>query len=234
MSEIYLIRHSQASFGEADYDKLSSIGHRQSEVLARYLAAIGAQFDAIYCGRMKRHTDTAGPTIRALTSKPETLSEFDEYNAGGLIAARLRHDASVDNSAVPEPVDFEVLRADKRAFQVFFAETVRKWVSGAYDSLDDLESYPAFCERVEHGIRKIMNHNGSGRRVAVFTSGGPISVAVKSVLGLSGHKAMSLSWQVMNASITCLRYNGDESVLWGFNNISHLMLANDPSLLTYR
>jgi phosphohistidine phosphatase SixA len=30
MAQLYLVRHGQASFGAADYDKLSDIGHKQS------------------------------------------------------------------------------------------------------------------------------------------------------------------------------------------------------------
>ena len=29
MGILYLVRHGQASFGEADYDRLSPLGHRQ-------------------------------------------------------------------------------------------------------------------------------------------------------------------------------------------------------------
>ncbi len=30
MSELYLVRHAQASFGAANYDQLSDLGHQQS------------------------------------------------------------------------------------------------------------------------------------------------------------------------------------------------------------
>ena len=33
MSNIYLVRHGQASFGAADYDQLSELGLRQSALL---------------------------------------------------------------------------------------------------------------------------------------------------------------------------------------------------------
>jgi len=38
MSELYLIRHGQASFGTADYDRLSEKGIRQASVLGDHLA----------------------------------------------------------------------------------------------------------------------------------------------------------------------------------------------------
>ena len=240
MSEIYFIRHGQASFGKADYDILSPSGERQSEILAKYLSGTGIQFDAIYCGQMKRHIDTASPMIRFYEKNNIPIpsftfvKEFDEYNAGALIAARLKQDMAEGTDTKAKTVDFDDIRKDKKAFQTFFAETVYQWVEGGYDHMDGIESYPDFCNRVGRGLERIIRDNGRGKRLAVFTSGGPISVVVKDALELSGNKAMNLSWQIMNASITCLKYSGNRSVLWGFNNASHLMLENDPSLLTYR
>lgn len=37
MSELYLVRHAQASFGAANYDQLSDLGHRQSRWLGEHL-----------------------------------------------------------------------------------------------------------------------------------------------------------------------------------------------------
>ncbi len=59
MSEIYLIRHGQASFGEEVYDKLSPTGIRQARVLARHLAHLNPSFDMVYCGTMERQRMTA-------------------------------------------------------------------------------------------------------------------------------------------------------------------------------
>jgi broad specificity phosphatase PhoE len=70
--------------------------------------------------------------------------------------------------------------------------------------------------------------------LAVFTSGGPISVAVRSALGLSDRMTLEISWQLMNASITRLKYNSKGIMLMGFNEVSHLELEGDERLLTYR
>jgi len=47
MSEIFFVRHGQASFGSDDYDRLSPLGVRQAKILARYLAQTGKIFDAV-------------------------------------------------------------------------------------------------------------------------------------------------------------------------------------------
>ena len=40
MIEIYFIRHGQASFGEPAYDRLSTVGERQVELLGKHLSLI--------------------------------------------------------------------------------------------------------------------------------------------------------------------------------------------------
>jgi broad specificity phosphatase PhoE len=70
--------------------------------------------------------------------------------------------------------------------------------------------------------------------LAVFTSGGPISVTVKAALGLSDKMALEISWQLMNASITRIKYNSKGFMLAGFNEVTHLELERDERLLTYR
>ncbi|NDB25614.1 MAG: histidine phosphatase family protein, partial [Gammaproteobacteria bacterium] len=47
MSTIHLIRHGQASFGAADYDRLSSLGEQQVEHLRDHYARIRQPVDAI-------------------------------------------------------------------------------------------------------------------------------------------------------------------------------------------
>ena len=59
---IYLIRHGQASFGADDYDKLSPLGHQQSERLGQYLAQrserLGLTWEAVLTGSLRRHEET--------------------------------------------------------------------------------------------------------------------------------------------------------------------------------
>jgi hypothetical protein len=46
--------------------------------------------------------------------------------------------------------------------------------------------------------------------------------------------ALEISWQLMNASITRIKYNSKGFMLAGFNEVSHLELEGDERLLTYR
>ena len=236
MGEIVLIRHGQASFGDEDYDRLSPIGIRQSQVIADHLFGQGVRFDAVYSGPLKRQMDTArafctrfGDRQPALC-EPTIIEAFREYDARNLIAARIRTGRDAESRS-RETLDR--LRRDRKAFQVYFAETVDRWLAGAYDTAG-VEPWPAFCRRIAEGLDHVIRDNGRGRRIAVFTSGGPICAVLKRALNLSGSMAIVLSWQTMNGSLTGVKYRGQQLTLSFFNNTTHLLMAQDPALLTYR
>ena len=237
MSEIYFIRHGQASFGEKDYDRLSPVGIRQSKVMAAYLFNHSVDFNAVYCGQLQRHKDTANAFCslygvqRSEMKKPTVLEAFDEYDAKALLAARTQ--LALDPEALPVE-KLRLLRNNKRAFQAYFADTVNRWIGGEFDATPDVETWNNFQDRVARGVKQLISHNRQSKRLAVFTSGGPISAALKMVLGLSNQTTVDLSWQIMNASLTCVKYSGNRLILSMFNNTTHLILEKDPALITYR
>ena len=59
MSEIYFVRHGQASFGTGNYDQLSELGHEQAWLLGEYFREREIRFDHIITGDMVRHRETA-------------------------------------------------------------------------------------------------------------------------------------------------------------------------------
>ena len=58
ISNLYLIRHGQASFGEKDYDNLSKKGIKQSITLGKKLSKQKISFDITIIGPLKRHKQT--------------------------------------------------------------------------------------------------------------------------------------------------------------------------------
>jgi len=237
MSEIVFIRHGQASFGSSDYDHLSPIGIQQARVMADHLLALGIGFDAIYSGRMRRQRHTAEPLCKHYSERledvdlPCILPAFDEYNARALLVARTRISRDPDTLAAGDLVR---LRQDKKAFQTYFSQTVDRWLDGHYDGQEGVEPWPSFCARVRGGVEFLISRHGRGHRIAVFTSGGPISAIMQMALGLSHSKTLEISWEVMNASMTCIKYNSSGVSLSVFNNTTPLLMTGDPALLTYR
>jgi broad specificity phosphatase PhoE len=82
-----------------------------------------------------------------------------------------------------------------------------------------------------------MQREGSGKTVAVFTSGGTIATIVSQVLGLDGAHAYKFYEPVFNCSVTQLFYSGERVSLSYFNDRSFLQVLGrqrDESLITYR
>lgn len=74
MSEIFLIRHAQASFDAADYDCLSSRGEAQAGKLGAWMAARGGKPGAIFTGTLRRHAQTA--TLAELAASGDARRAF--------------------------------------------------------------------------------------------------------------------------------------------------------------
>ncbi len=233
MSTLYLIRHGQASFGAADYDVLSELGIEQGRQLGLYWARRGPALDACYVGPRRRHVGTAESFARGVREagkdypEPHGLEGLDEYPAIELLKRWLpqlrAEDPEIDAAFQPG--------SDRRKFEQAFQGIVDKWSRGELDT-GDLESYEAFRDRVSAALDDIMTREGRKKNIAVFTSGGPVSMALQRALGLSSHVALRASWVIANGSFSEFRYRSrDELTLVRFNSIPHFQ---DDSLITYR
>jgi broad specificity phosphatase PhoE len=236
MSEIYFFRHGQASFGEDNYDRLSPLGVRQAQCLAKHLARTGKLFDAVYYGEMERQQNTAREFLNhysriglAVTS-PVVYKAFNEYDSfavwQALIPEMLQEDPSIAG-------ELDRLPGDQKAFQRVFAPLMARWISGNYQA-DNIPRWDDFARRVKLGIKELTARHVGHKRLAVFTSGGPISVAVQTSLDLSDSKALEISWQLLNASITRIKFSRRGMILAGFNEVTHLELAGEEGFITYR
>ena len=97
--------------------------------------------------------------------------------------------------------------------------------------MDGVESWSAFRQRVRSGLKQIITAPGSGRRVAVFTSGGVIGTMVQTVLEAPESQALAINWRVKNCSLTEFTFGGGRISLDSFNTIPHL---EDRELVTFR
>ncbi len=236
MSEIYLFRHGQASFGEDNYDKLSPNGVKQSQILGRHLAQTGKSFDAIYFGEMERQQKTAQEFIdycsikKLATPQPNISDAFNEYDSVAVWQALVPELAQADPSIAKDAAKFA---GEKKAFQRVFSKVMNRWISGSYQA-SGIPNWNDFKQRVRQGLDDLITRHGARQQIAIFTSGGPISVVVQAALDLTDPKTLEVSWQLMNASITRIKYNSTGIMLAVFNDVTHLELAGDESLLTYR
>jgi len=232
VGSIYLIRHGQASFGAEDYDVLSSLGERQSVLLGSHLARTGVQLDRAVSGSLTRQAHTGRLVLEQLAEAPglQTDAAFNEFDAEGVIRALLP-------ALLPhEPQALEVMRnaAHNRAeFQRLFVRLMDTWVGGDYDA-PALQSWQAFVDQVNGGLQRLLEKAQAGERIAVFTSGGTITALVHLLTGMPVASAFAMNWQIVNTSLSCLKFQGERVTLASFNSHAHLQLLNTPSLITYR
>ncbi|WPO97920.1 histidine phosphatase family protein [Pseudomonas sp. HR96] len=232
MGSIYLIRHGQASFGAADYDVLSSVGVRQAQVVGAHLAALGVRFDRCLAGTLRRQQDTARLALAELGEAPalETDPAFDEFDAEGLVRGLL------PLLLVNEPQALEVMRnaaLNRNEFQRLFALLVEHWLDGSRDPAG-LEGWAGFLGRVEAGLQRVLDNAAKGDNVAIFTSGGVITALLHLITGMPASRAFEANWQIVNTSLSVLKFRGREVSLASFNSDTHLQLTRAPELLTWR
>jgi len=225
MGTIHLVRHGQASFGSADYDRLSDLGLRQSALLGEWLARLGQPAERVVCGTLRRHRQTAEACLAAWGAPPDMTENdgFNEFDHRDILT-RARPDLAEDGALarlVAGP-------NGRRAFQKVFAAAVERWMAGAHDD-DYAEPWPAFRARCVAALDRLAAADGD---VWIFTSGGPIAALVQHVLGLSDARMLELNWGIANAGVTRLVLGGRR--LGGFNCVAHLEAAGGGALITYR
>lgn len=222
MTEIYLVRHGQASFGKRDYDELSSTGHQQSVWLGEYLAERGIEFEAMFHGSLKRHRQTAeGICSGYRQAIPATENaEIDEFDFQCIIEAFLRAKPELKPNSGATPKDYYRL----------LKQAMLAWSQDGFD-LNGNESWNDFAQRTQNAFDAIANERY--QRVLVVTSGGVIAMLLGHLLGCDATHIVNMNLQIRNASFSqCLVTRGGR-YLSSFNAISHLDTPARQHLITY-
>ncbi len=232
MAHLILVRHGQSTPFEKITDRLSPVGEAQSRKLAEFWIRNQVTFDEVYAGsleRQRRTAELAGEVYRAAGlpwPEPRVMPELNEYDADGVLK---------NFGPRREPESGGDIQDRNRRFQIMFEAVMNRWISEELEA-PGIESWREFCERVERGLRAIlqggMQGGSTGRsRVAAFTSGGPIGVAVQLALHAPARSALEVNWRVRNCSLTEFLFSGARLSLDTFNAIPHL---DDPALRTFR
>jgi broad specificity phosphatase PhoE len=239
MSHLTLVRHGQAAFLSDDYDRLSSIGEAQARQLGNFWSARGVLFDEVYTGPRKRQICTAKYVGESYAEAglawpgPVVIEDLDEYDGDGILRELLpaltqseaRFKSLVENfEQASEPTE------RYKHFQKMFETVTALWMRGAAHS-PRVEPWRDFHSRVRRAMERITEGVTGGKRIAVFTSGGPISIITQLAMRAPEEMAMELNWRIRNCSLTEIVFTKDRVTLDSFNGIPHL---HDPSLWTYR
>lgn len=229
MTSIFLVRHGQASFGTANYDRLSPLGERQAVVLGEHWQRGGFSAARALSGSLQRQRHTAEHALRLLGSAAPALDTdpaFNEFNHTQLVQAYLPL-VIADDPAL-EAAGSAALR-DPALFRPLFGRIVSAWAEGRTPVFPVDESWADFCTRCVDGVERAAADADS---VVVFTSGGVITAVLRAALGIDDATALRLNWRICNASVHEFQMHDKGLNLVGFNDIAHLRLMRDEAVIT--
>ena len=233
MVAIYLIRHGQASFGKENYDELSSLGKQQATRLGQVLAKRLSDFDAVCLGAMTRHKQTA---INCLSGFEQTFDQripqidagWNEYDHQDILR-QYRPEFVTSKSMMqyirkqPDP---------KKAFEDDFNGAINRWMAGQNDE-DYVESWNNFIRRVHRALETSIRANSDKKKIAVFTSGGPISLICQHLLGVPQERIMKMNWTLLNCGVSKIVTTGSRVFLASLNDHSHFEGAENKRFISY-
>jgi broad specificity phosphatase PhoE len=237
MSTLLLIRHGQARAFDADSDKLTEKGIAQARRLGEFLVQSGIELDEVHTGTLERQRHTAALVGEAFAAAgrawpaPAVDARFNEYDASGIMGTLLPmlSDRDVQVKRLFDEFQSSADRADRnRYFQRLFEALMDAWQEGRI-ATPGVESFAAFHERVR-GVFHELTSRGGSRRVAVFSSGGPIGVCLQEALEAPPRSALRINWRVKNASMTEMTFSEGRISVDSFNLVHYL----PPELRTFR
>jgi broad specificity phosphatase PhoE len=248
VSTLTLVRHGQAhpfqravdrplkndgpSYGESL--ALTAAGETQGVKLAQFWLRNGVRFDEVYCGTLPRQVRTEEVIAECFHAAggpwPPVVRDgaWNEYDAPGV----LQHFVAADARLRALAAEFEQARGspvENRRFQRMFEAAMTCWLEGTIEA-DSVEPWPAFQCRISRAIERLLAGPPS-RRIAIFTSGGPIGFTVQCALQAPARSFLDVNWRVRNTSITEFVFDRSRLTLDCFNAIPHL---DEVSLWTYR
>lgn len=221
MGHLAVIRHAQASFGAANYDKLSELGHRQSEALGAAMKAQGAPWpDVVFVGEQVRHRETFEGVAKGYgaSATPLVHPGLNEFDFKALLEAHKKSEALPENSTGDRAAHFRQLKA-----------TVLAWQKDEIDSPP--ESFSDFVARVE-AARAAARDTGA-EHVWMFSSGGAISQMIRLVMEAPAEQQILLQLQMKNCAVNRFVQGRSSTFLHGFNETPHITAENAAEMLTY-
>lgn len=220
MSIITLVRHGQASAGTDNYDRLSSLGQKQSQLLGDWWKTVGTAPEAVFAGTLERQQHTASLTLEhadlthlTVNTVPE-LNEYNHNDIDKLFGEGFSSDSGLDLTLKD------------------YHDIMDRWRKAPAEKLNEVESWDDFMSRGMSALQQAHDAiNGEGHAV-MFTSGGIIATLLANVQEHPFHVTIDNIWYIRNSSISTVQFDGKKAQLLDFNQVPHLESHSDDKLIT--
>ncbi|WP_327753887.1 histidine phosphatase family protein (plasmid) [Sphingobium sp. SJ10-10] len=172
---------------------LAEDGHAQAEAVGRALA--DTDIAAIFVTPLQRTRQTADPLVQAVGIAPIVVDDLREVHMGDFEHSFYEH------AAARHPI------------------IDRMFVEETWEVIPNAESATHFADRVQRGIRQVLDACGGGETAVLFSHAGTIAEICRQATGSRAFAFMG----VENASLSRLIVRADGSwQLRSFNEVSHL------------
>ncbi|WP_406828522.1 histidine phosphatase family protein [Microbulbifer sp. ARAS458-1] len=222
MSEIFVVRHGQASFGSDNYDQLSELGWQQARWLGEHWAQEELQFDHIVSGDLQRQRETAQGICEGLgldRQRVEQLPQLNEFDFKQVTQAY----GDKNPQAVPQA------GAERREFYRFLRMAMHAWSTG---EINAAESWQQFEQRIEE-VLGIIATGAIGGKTLVVSSAGAIAMMVRQIMGAPSHSVTQLNMQIKNTAVSHFISGRSGMSLHSFNFVPHLENRQRREFITY-
>jgi len=225
MSRVHLVRHGQAAFGSAEYDRLTETGVAQCRQLGRHWRVIGREVNFVYAGTLRRQRESAEVFVRALAEAGgdvlpvQLLPGIEEYDHRSLLTAHLGRNPVTDPAG------------DRRESFRELASALKAWAAG---ELRGVEPYGCFRDRCAAALTVLLREIGRGRSAVVFGSAGSLAAAMQPALGLPDRDLLRLKLTFYNSGVSSLLFDGETLTIESLNAVSHLEQPAFMHLITQR
>lgn len=212
MALIVLVRHGQASWGEADYDVLSEHGRAQARTLGAGWKAAGFEPTTIASGSLRRQRETAEAVRDGLGSAaaPAVVRGFEEFDHLDVFAHVVGTDGRLPS-----------LDGDAAARR--FGQGLTDWIGGARPYQ---ETYDQFRARVGAALADLAGGLDDDAKAVIVTSGGVIAGIVCDLLGLDAERWPELVAPIVNTSAHRILLRQGKRMLMSYNEHSHLAIRD--------
>lgn len=204
MSHITLVRHGQANTNarsEAEYDRLSDLGHQQAAWLGAHLRESANHHPRIYSGTLTRHIETASAMAADNVIQDSRLNELEYFTLSQLMQEQHGLD----------------IPSEREGFISHLPQVFTAWERN--EIKDAPETFQDFETRVSEALTEIAAGSGSA---LVVTSGGLIAIAMRRYMELNMAATARLALAIMNTSMHRLFPLGDQLSPVLFNAVPHL------------
>lgn len=208
-------------------------------MLGEYWAGLKLRFDHVYSGPRVRQRETARLAGEAYKKsglpwpEPVAVNSFDEFQAEMVIERSLPGLLETDSGIRKMHQTFREATTRPEQFKTFqrlFEVVIGRWADGQIP-LNGVEPWPDFSARVQRGLAELAAEENGGQQIAIFSSGGPVGVAMQRALDLSTDATLRAAWMVRNCSFSEFVFSAERFTLSSYNATPHF---TDPEFVTYR